>query len=178
MKIVLAAALIILTLAFGACVWFYWFDTDRYEIVQPGILYRAGFSDMRRFENAWRQRPFKCVFNLHSDAELLRIKEEVALQRAFCKEHSIAWLRVPIAPKTAPSQQQSEEFSRVLRDAKMQPAILLDSGDGLSTGMFAAIWQKEGMGYDFEKCLASMKLFGGAEMPELREFIKRMYHKL
>src|SRR3982074_1001052 len=100
MRKVILAALILLTLGFGAAAYFYYFDTYHFAIVDPGVLYRDGFQGMRRFKNAYRQRPFKTVVNFQSDKDLEQYAEDIAEQKAFCAEHKIKWIHIPMKQKT------------------------------------------------------------------------------
>jgi protein tyrosine phosphatase (PTP) superfamily phosphohydrolase (DUF442 family) len=177
MKKVIGAALVLLTLGFGAGAYFYYFDTYHFAIVQPGVLYRDGFQGMRRFENAYRQRPFKCVINLQSNEDHVQYKEDVAAQREFCKAHGIAWQHIPMKQKTPPTPGQIDEFLKLVRDVKNQPVLAHDSQGVIRMGMMVAVWQKEGMGYDYEQCMSAVKRFGHPESLELTEFIKKLYNK-
>ncbi len=177
MRKLIVAALILLTLGFGACAYFYYFDTYHFAIVQPGVLYRDGYQGLRRFENAYRQRPFKCVVNFQSDSDLVQYKESVDEQKAFCAAHGIKWIHIPMKQKTAPTPEQMDEFVKIVKDTANQPVFCHDSQGVIREGMMVAVWQKEGMGYDYEKCTAAVKLFGHPQYPELFDFIKKLYNK-
>ena len=177
MKKVIVAALLLLTLGFGAGAYFFYFDTYHFDVVQPGILYRDGFQGVRRFENAYRQHLFKSVINLQSDSDLVQYKDDIAAQREFLKQHNISWHHIAMKQKTAPTQEQIDEFVRLIKDPKNQPVLAHDSQGVIRMGMMAAVWQKEGMGFDYEQCLAAVKRFGHPESPELTAFVKRLYNK-
>lgn len=177
MRKLIVAILILLTLGFGAGAWFFYFDTYHFAIVQPGVLYRDGFQGMRRFENAFRQRPFKTVVNLQSDDDLIQYKDDIEKQKAFCTEHGIKWIHIPMKQKTAPTREQMDEFVRIVKDPANQPVFAHDSQGVIREGMMVAVWQKEGMGYDYEKCMAEIKLFKHKLYPELVDFIKKLYNK-
>src|SRR5450432_290257 len=99
MRTVIVAALVLLTLGFGACAYFFYFDTYHFAIVQPGTLYRGGFQGMRRFENAYRQRPFKTVVSFQSDQDLNQYKDDVEKEQAFCKTNGIQFIHMPMKQK-------------------------------------------------------------------------------
>ncbi|HLX59762.1 MAG TPA: hypothetical protein VKX17_00640 [Planctomycetota bacterium] len=177
MRKLIVVILILLTLGFGACAYYFYFDTYHFAIVQPGVLYRDGFQGMRRFENAYRQRPFKCVVNLQSDADLVQYKDDIAAEQAFCKERGIKWIHLPMKQKTAPTTEQMSDFVAIVKDAANQPVLAHDSQGVVREGMMVAVWQKDGMGYDFEKCVSEVKWFGHEHYTELLEFIRKLYNK-
>lgn len=177
MRKVTVAALILLTLGFGSAAYFFYFDTYHFAIVQPGVLYRDGFQGMRRFENAYRQRPFKSVINLQSDGDHEQYKDDLAAQKQFLKEHNIAWYHISMKQKTAPTQEQMDEFVRLVKDPKNQPVFAHDSQGVIRMGMMVAVWQKEGMGYSYEQTMAAVNRFGHPESAELTAFIKKIYNK-
>ena len=177
MRKVILAALILLTLGFGAGAYFYYFDTYHFAIVQPGVLYRDGFQGMRRFENAYRQRPFKCVVNFQSDSDLIQYKDDVEAAKAFCSAHGIKWIHMPMKQKTAPTPEQMIAFVAIVKDPVNQPVFSHDSQGVIREGMMVAVWQKEGMGYDYDQCMAAVRLFHHQPYPELMDFIKKLYNK-
>lgn len=177
MRKVIVAALLMLTLGFGACAYFFYFDTYHFAIVQPGILYRGGFQGMRRFENAYRQRPFKTLVNFQSDQDLEQYKDDEVKAQAFCKEHGIKWIHMPMKQKTPPTQEQIDEFVKIVKDPANQPVFCHDSQGVIREGMMVAVWQKIGMGYDYDTCMANVNLFHHQPYPELMDFIKKLYNK-
>jgi hypothetical protein len=177
MRTVVAVLLVVLTLAFGACAWFYYFDTLHLLVVEPGVLYRDGFDGMRRFENSYRQRPFKTVIDLQAEDDPDYSREDALSERAFCKQHGIAWYALPIKRKAAPTPEQIRQFVALVGNASGQPALVHDGNGVVAVGMMVAAWQKEALGYPYEKTLASVRLFNHPEPPELFDFIKRLYNK-
>ena len=177
MRKLIVAALVLLTLGFGACAYFFYLDTYHFAIVQPGVLYRDGFQGMRRFENAYRQRPFKTVINFQSDKDLNQYKDDVTKEQAFCKAHGIQWKHMPIVQRMPPTQDQIDEFLKIVKDPANQPVFCHDSQGVIREGMMVAVWQKFGMGYDYDTCMANVKLFHHEPYPELMGFIKKLYNK-
>ncbi|MEI6231765.1 MAG: hypothetical protein WCT04_01830 [Planctomycetota bacterium] len=177
MRIVIVVALVLLTLGFGAGAYLYYFDTYHFAIVQPGVLYRDGFQGMRRFENAYRQRPFKTVVNFQSDADLIQYQDDVNQARAFCTARGIKWIHIPMKQKTAPTQEQMDTFVAIVKAPANQPVFSHDSQGVIREGMMVAVWQKVGMGYDYDTCMANVRLFHHQPYPELMDFIKKLYNK-
>lgn len=176
MRTVVAILLIIITLAFGVCAWMFYFDTPFLLVVQPGVLYRDGFTGIRRFENAYRRRPFKTVISLVTDEPNVS-REELTAARAFCKEKKIAFYSIPTRLKSQPTSDEIKQFLSIVGNPEVQPVLMIDGNGIQKVGLFAAIWQKEGMGYPYEKTLAAIHIFDSPDATELIDYIKRLYHK-
>lgn len=177
MRTFVAILLLLVTAAFGACAWLYYFDAPYFVVVQPGVLYRDGFTGIRQFQNAYRQRPFKSVIDLRAPDDPAFNSEELLNERKFCEQNRIAFYSIPLRQKTAPSAEQSKQFLEIVGGSFNQPVLMHDRDGILSVGMLAALWQKESMGYPYEKTLAAVRLFNLPEPVELNLFIKRLYNK-
>lgn len=180
MRKVIVALLVLLTLGFGAAAYLLYFDTYHFAIVQPGVLYRDGFQGMRRFENAYRQRPFKTVVNFQSDQDVVQYQVDVDASRAFCVEHGIQWNHIPIKQHTPPTQVQIDAFLKIVRDPANRPVYCHDNQGVVREGMMVAVWQKEGMGYDYDACVAAIRFRSHAserDATALMDFIKKLYNK-
>jgi protein tyrosine/serine phosphatase len=177
MRTVVAVLLVVLTLAFAACAWLFYFDTLHLLVVEPGVLYRDGFDGMRHFENAYRQRPFKTVIDLQAEDDPEFSREEAMSERGFCKEHGIAWHSLPIRSKQVPTPEQMRQLVALVGNEAGRPVLVHDGNGVVAVGMMVAVWQKEGMGYPYERVLGSVRLFNHPEPTELYDFIKRLYNK-
>lgn len=166
---------IILLLAGGSGIggYYYYNDTYHFGIVQPGVLYRSGLQGMRRFENTYRQYPFKSVINIQSTKDVAgKYREQVADEKKFCEQHHINYFHVPLEAETSPTPEQISELIKIVGDASNQPALLHDSQGVVREGMVVAVWQMEKMHYTREQCLQQINWYGHEQIDALTDFIK------
>src|SRR5260221_4590330 len=145
----------------GVGAYLYFFQTYHFAIVQENIFYRDGMQGMRRFRNAYRLHPFKCVINLQSDDDIAtKYREQVAEEQEFCKTNGINWRHIPMKQETPPTQQEIAEFLKIAGDSANQPVFVHDSQGVIREGMMVAVWQMERMGYDPARTEHEVRWFG------------------
>lgn len=174
MKRLRILGVLFLILCSGAGAWFLFFQTYHFAVVQENVLYRDGMQGMRRFKNAYRFHPFKTVINLQSDDDLAdKYKNQVVEEKQFCAEHGIKWFHIAMKQEMPPAPEQTAELLKITGDTANQPVFMHDSQGVIREGMMVAVWQIEKMGYDNERALREMNLWGHPANPELVEFIKQ-----
>ena len=150
------------------------FQTYHFAVVQDGVLFRDGLQGMRRFQNAYRQHPFKAVINLQSESDIAtKYQAQVADEKKFCAENQIAYFSIPMKEETPPTDAQIQEYLKIIDDPKNRPVFVHDSQGVIREGMMVAVWQLERMGYDSKRALDEINSFGHPNKSEaLLDFIK------
>jgi hypothetical protein len=167
--------IVIVILAAGGGVggYYYFNDTYHFGIVQQSVLYRSGLQGMRRFENSYRQYPFKSVINVQSEKDVSgKYRDQVAEEKKFCEAHQIRYFHIPMDAETSPTAEQCSEFIKIVSDPANQPALVHDSQGVVREGMVVAVWQIEKMGYSPEQALKEINWYGHEKTDALTDFIK------
>jgi hypothetical protein len=172
-KIFMLAAVVGLAVGLSIGAYYYFCDTYHFGIVQPGVLYRSGLQGMRRFANAYRQHPFKCVINIQSQRDVdVQYHEQSEAEKRFCAEHQVHYIHIPMNPETPPTSEQVDAFIAAVSDPANQPALVHDSQGVIREGMMVAVWQMEKMNYDTARALREINWWGHGENRQLLEFVK------
>src|SRR5690349_3072756 len=85
----------------GIGIWWAFFDTYHFAVVQDGVLYRDGVRTNRELAATYRKSHFKTVVNLISDSEFA--KPEFQSEVELCRGRGVEMIRIPIALGAQPT---------------------------------------------------------------------------
>jgi protein tyrosine/serine phosphatase len=138
-----------------------YFDTYHLVTVQNGVLYRDGVKTIRQFDLAARRTHVKTVVSLVDDREINQ--PPFAEEMAYCKDHGIDVVRVPVTLGGWPSGDQVQKFLAVATDPARQP-ILVHCAQGVRrTGMMVAAYEMTVLKYNQQQALDAMLTFGHSQ---------------
>jgi protein tyrosine phosphatase (PTP) superfamily phosphohydrolase (DUF442 family) len=155
--------------------WVYWnwFDTYHFVVVEEGKLYRDGNRGLREFANAIRRARPRVVVSIVGDEEIGA--QEFKDEEAFLAQRGISYVRIPIVKGEEPTTEQVRQFLAIATDPSKQP-VLVHCNEGIRrAGMMMAAYQESVMGFDDSRAEAAIQSFGHSERTtdEVREFISR-----
>ena len=158
--------------ALAAGVWWWRFDTYHLATVQPGVLYRDGVRTERQFENAMRKMKPKTIVRLIDDTEAA--KEPFTSEAAYCRDHNITMLAIPIKLGGWPNSDQVRQFIQLTQDPAHQPVLVHCAQGVRRTGMIVAAYQRAALGWDAKKATDAMLSFGHSQrtIKDVQKFIE------
>ena len=145
----------------GVLVWHRWFDAYHFAIVDPGVLYRDGVRTAREFEITVRKARPRTIIRLIDATE--REHEPFTGEAAYCQEHGIDVVELPIKLGGWPMPEQIDAFLKITADPARRPVLVHCAQGVRRTGMMVAAYQESVMGYDGEKTKAAMLRFGHSQ---------------
>lgn len=162
----------------GVLTYFKWFDVYRFEAVTPGVLYRDGMRNTWEFGTAIRRAQPKTVISLVTDAEVAEPRRgDFQGEARLLEQEGIDLVRMPVTFGGPPTQGQIEEFLSIVTDKDRQPVLVHCAQGVVRTGMMVAAYQREVLGYDKERALSEVEIFGKGWQRgvRVREFIEHYY---
>jgi protein tyrosine/serine phosphatase len=167
--IILVAAL----LAAGGW-WIFWacFDTYHLQTVKPGVLYRDGVRSLHQFELAAKKTHFRTVVALVDDREITQ--HPFTDELAYCRDHGIQVVRVPITLGGWPQDDQISRFLAIADDPARQPVLVHCAQGVRRTGMMVAAYQLSVLKFDKARALAAIQSFGHSRrtIDDVKRFIE------
>lgn len=151
-------------MAAGAAVWQQHFDTYRFAVVQPGVLYRDGSEDTRQFARSLEASNSKTVVCLAHDAELAdpRYKQlQPGLDLAARDGRQVVRIQVPQG--TWPRTRHIQDFLAVAEKPENHPVLVHCVHGVHRTGMMVAAYQMSVLGYDKARAKAEINVFGHSQ---------------
>jgi protein tyrosine/serine phosphatase len=156
---------IILVIAILAAVgwWIFWqyFDTYHLLTVQDGVLYRDGVRTLHQFDLAAQKTHIKTVVSLVDDDEINHVP--FTEEMAYCKEHGIEVIRVPVLLGGWPRSDQIDQFLNIATDPTKQPVLVHCAQGVRRTGMMVAAYEMSVLKYDKTRAIAAIQGFGHSE---------------
>ena len=155
----------------GVLVWHWWFDAYHLATVKEGVLYRDGVRTPREFAIMVRRVNPKTIVRLIDENE--RQNEPFVSESAYCREHGIDLIDLPICLGGWPTSEQVDTFLNLTNNSKRQPLLVHCAQGVRRTGMMVAAFQESVLGYDREKTKAAMLTFGHSErtIQDVKKFI-------
>ena len=167
---------IILVVAILAAVgwWIFWayFDTYHLAAVKPGVLYRDGVRRIHEFDLAAQRTHVKTVVSLVDDQEITQ--PPFTDEMAYCREHGITVVRIPVLLGGWPSADQIQQFLAIATDPARQPVLIHCAQGVRRTGMMVAAYQISVLGMNKDQTLAAMLTFGHSQrtVGDVQRFIE------
>lgn len=167
-RIVLLVALIVVA---GGFVWWQWFETYHFVVVDPGKLYRDGNRSVREFRTALRKSNPRTVVAVIDEQEYNQ--PEFVEARKIVQDRGLDYVWIKIRAGGYPTPEQVRQFLEIARDPARQPVLYHDDEGIRRAGMLMAAYQESVLGYDNERTKASIRAFGHGDrtINEVREFI-------
>jgi protein tyrosine phosphatase (PTP) superfamily phosphohydrolase (DUF442 family) len=159
-------AIVILLLIGLSVVVLWWarWRTYHFAAVQEGVLYRDGNRGMAEFAHAVARGKIRTVVPLVDDAEVADPrKPEFAQELAWCEQHGVKVVRVPVQLGGWPTSEDVKKFLSVVSDRENQPVLVHCAQGVRRTGMMVAAFQQSVLGWDDARCKAAMKTFGHSQ---------------
>ena len=143
--------------------WIFWvyFDTYHLATVNAGVLYRDGVRNMHQFDLAAKKTHVRTIVSLVDDREITQ--EPFTDELAYCREHGIRVIRIPVLLGGWPSGDQISQFLTIARDPALQPVLVHCAQGVRRTGMMVAAYQRSVLNYDKDRTTAEMKTFGHSQ---------------
>ena len=169
-------ALITLAIVAGGCTVYWWAEVQVYHLFQirPHILYRDGNRDMREFRHALEQTHTRTVVSLIDDRELNDpAKPQFRQEIAYCREHGIRHVRIPVKLGGWPTSDQIRQFLTLVQDPVNQPVLVHCAQGVRRTGMFMAAYQLSVLERSLPYTEATVQTFGHKprDVEDVRTFI-------
>ncbi len=171
-------AVVALLVGAGVFVYLRWFDSYRYAVVTPGVLYRDGMRSTWELETTLRKVKPKTVVSLVTDAEVGNpAKGDFQGEAKLLAERGIELVRLPVALGGPPTPADIEKFLSIVDDPSRRPVLVHCAQGVVRTGMMVAAYQKRELGYTQDQALAAINIFGkGIQRAErVRRFIESDY---
>ncbi|MGA3067429.1 MAG: tyrosine-protein phosphatase [Tepidisphaeraceae bacterium] len=154
--------------------WVFWayFDTYHLATVQPGILYRDGVRSLHQFQLAAERTHVKTIVSLVDDQEIQT--PPFTDELAYCKEHGIDVIRVPIDLGGWPAGDQVRKFLSIVADPSRRPVLVHCAQGVRRTGMMVAAYQLSVLNLTRDQTLAAMLTFGHSQrtVGDIERFIE------
>ena len=154
--------------------WIFWayFDTYHLATVKSGVLYRDGVRSLHEFDLAARRINVKTVVSLVDDQEINQppFTEEMA----YCKEHGIEVVRIPVLLGGWPRGDQISQFLAIATDPARQPVLVHCAQGVRRTGMMVAAYERSVLGMNKDQTMAAMLTFGHSRrtVGDVQKFIE------
>jgi protein tyrosine/serine phosphatase len=167
---------IIIVVAILAAVgwWIFWtyFDTYHLATVKEGVLYRDGVRTLHQFDLAARKTHVKTIVSLVDDREIEQ--HPFTDELAYCKEHGIDVVRIPVPLGGWPEGEQIEKFLSIANDPTKQPVLVHCAQGVRRTGMMVAAYEMSVLKLDKAQATAAMQSFGHSERTtgDIKRFIE------
>ena len=167
--IILVAAILV-----AAGWWIYWayFDTYHLAVVKEGVLYRDGVRTLHQFDLAMRKTHVRTIVSLVDEREIGQspFTEELA----YCKEHGINVVRIPVLLGGWPDGRQIVQFLDVANDPAQQPVLVHCAQGVRRTGMMVAAYEMSVLKLDKSQATAAIQGFGHSERTtgDIKRFIE------
>jgi protein tyrosine/serine phosphatase len=171
---IIGPIIIIAAILAAAGWWIFWtyFDTYHLATVKEGVLYRDGVRTLRQFDLAARKTHVKTIVSLVDDREITQepFKDELA----YCKEHGIDVIRIPITLGGWPEGDQIDKFLSIANDPARQPVLVHCAQGVRRTGMMVAAYEMSVLKLDKTQALDAMQSFGHSERTtgDIKRFIE------
>lgn len=167
--IILASAILV-----AAGWWIFWtyFDTYHLAVVKEGVLYRDGVRTLHQFDLAARKTHVKTIVSLVDDQEIA--KHPFTDELAYCKEHGIDVVRLPVPLGGWPEGPQIAEFLAIANDPARQPVLVHCAQGVRRTGMMVAAYEMSVLKFDKLHATAAINSFGHSERTtgDIKRFIE------
>jgi protein tyrosine phosphatase (PTP) superfamily phosphohydrolase (DUF442 family) len=168
--------IVVAALAVGAFA-FYRLKLDTYHYVEvvPGVLYRDGNQDIRRFTTAIERAKVKTVVPLIDGAELANPnKKQFPEELHVVPEHGGTVERIPVKLGGWPTTDDVRKFLTIAEDKSRQPVLVHCAQGVRRTGMMVAAYQMSVLGWDKAKAAAAIESFGHSDRTtqDIRKFIE------
>jgi protein tyrosine phosphatase (PTP) superfamily phosphohydrolase (DUF442 family) len=166
--------IILLIAAAGAVVfaiWWAFFDTYHFAVVQPGVLYRDGVRDMRVFAAMNRRVKLKTIVSLVDDEEFA--KEPFLSEEAWCRSHGVRIIHIPVTLGGWPDTGQVRQFLEAVKNPANQPVLVHCAQGVRRTGMMVAAYQESVLGFTADHAKSAMLTFGHSQrtVGDVKRFI-------
>lgn len=141
-----------------------------FGVVEHGVLYRSG----QPTPPGWRAIQRRC--NLRTVISVREVTEDAAwykLEEAFCREHGIELVRLPI---TVEPEADVRRFVEMVTDPGRQPALVHCEAGSVRTGVAVGAYRILVQGWSYEKALADARRyrFKPHRYREYAECLKRL----
>ena len=136
----------------------------RFIAVVPGRIYRSGQPDPAQLDRIAREKGFKTLVNLRREDRWLH-DPNCVYEREFAEKHGIRF--VGLALDLPPTEEQIRQVLDLLDDDRHCPVLVHCSAGVERSGMVAAIYRVERMGWSNERALEEL-LANGVDK-EVRE---------
>jgi protein tyrosine/serine phosphatase len=154
--------------------WIFWtyFDTYHLAVVKQGVLYRDGVRTLHQFDLAARKTHVKTIVSLVDDQEIA--KHPFTDELAYCKEHGINVIRLPIPLGGWPDGDQIAKFLVIANDPARQPVLVHCAQGVRRTGMMVAAYEMSVLKFDKSQATAAMNSFGHSDRTtgDIKRFIE------
>lgn len=146
---------LLLTVAVGFLlyIWIYSGRTPQYEVIEPGVLYRAVYTAPQEYVNAANASHCSTSCAVFSEAEALQPPADGTLMLASRGKIRYRELRIPNGH--APTSAQVEEFLTWMGKGSFHPMLLI-SPTGERTAMLAAAYRLSVMHMSLEQTVAAI----------------------
>jgi protein tyrosine phosphatase (PTP) superfamily phosphohydrolase (DUF442 family) len=171
--LVAIATLVMLAAVTG---WYWWAEVQTYHLleVSHNILYRDGNRDLREFRHALERTGARTVVSLVDDGEVADpAKPQFAQEAAYCHEHGIQQVRIPVHRGGWPTSDQIDQFLTVVADPANRPVLVHCAQGVRRTGMFVAAYQLAVQDRTKDNVRAAVQSFGHdpRDTDDVRTFI-------
>ena len=168
--IILVAAILA---AVGWWIFWAWFDTYHLAAVKEGAFYRDGVRTIHEFDLAVRKTHVKTVVSLVDDEEITR--SPFTDELAYCKEHGIEVVRLPVPLGGWPRGDQIGEFLDIATDPARQPVLVHCAQGVRRTGMMVAAYEISVLKLQKDQTVSAMMTFGHSQrtIGDVRRFIEQ-----
>jgi protein tyrosine/serine phosphatase len=167
---------IIVVIAILAAVgwWIFWayFDTYHLATVKEGTLYRDGVRSIHEFDLAVRKTHMKTVVSLVDEREITQ--HPFTDEMAYCKEHGIEVVRLPVLLGGWPTSEQIGQFLDVATDPAKQPVLVHCAQGVRRTGMMVAAYEMSVLKLPKDQTKSAMMTFGHSQrtIGDVQKFIE------
>jgi protein tyrosine/serine phosphatase len=154
--------------------WIFWayFDTYHLAVVKEGVLYRDGVRNLHEFDLAARRTHVKTIVSLVDEREIAQ--RPFTDEMAYCREHGIDVVRLPVSLGGWPSGDDISRFLAVATDPARQPVMVHCAQGVRRTGMMVAAYQISVLKMSKQQATEQILTFGHSErsIGDVRKFIE------
>ncbi len=127
----------------------------RFDVVEPGRLYRSGEISAQELEHVAATHGLKTVLSLLNPDVPESIAEREAAERL-----GLRWLNVPLTGDGASTPEQRQRIREIILDPSFGPMLVHCAAGANRTGLACGMYRIHQQGWSYEQVIDEMRRYG------------------